>query len=854
MPRSIWSVAVDALITVVMLIGPALLASWLGWPLEEGADWKWLWQYLRGGRVPGEALLAFLVVVLWTLWAAYLIIVILDVIALLRGVVPRVGLVRLVWVLAVGGATATNTHTAAVAAHTETLTAVPAQPAPGEQEPEGFEEQPPDHTDGVVERIRHLPCFGFDSAELTPAMEQSLKPTIDLINDFGLPEAPVVVTGHTDPVGDPVYNQGLSERRAQAVADYLVQHVAKGVEFEIQGMGSTQPPSTNQAPYEEHRRVEIAYTLQHPADTTEPAPSAQPEQAEPEEATAPAPEQEKVRLEVTTASGRDPNPNPVLVGAVAGTVGLGVGYAAGRRRAPGTRELAKTTASEPQTEDSPHPAVFEPPSPDTADLLRKDPQGPARGIVDEEGYVLVSETVRVPSRGGLAFTGIHALNVLAAVIAEHVPETVVLTGTAVAFLDGEGVPLQGAQVTPHLHGAQVAVEAELLARERRSAEDDETTEEPITAAPPLLVVLTANDLDPGQGLPVPLASTPGVVTCVLGEAENIEVTLDCENTDRTQVRAGGGEATLPSPLRLWNRPEGSEAQPDTSISREFACDPESFSAEKDLDQPDEGRTEEDRSEEEASEAPSRSEERAPTKVRVRLFAPQVVCEAKGRDVLQGTRTSTYTLLAALALGPREGVSHQELTDILAPRMPETRARRFRSNALTSLRGAVRDALDLGPEVPIVENEKGRYRLQWEFFDVDVREFCELYADVRTTKTSEQEVKLRRMVSLYESDLLSERQDEWIEERRWGLQAAVVDVYIHLLDFIDDEEERIRLIDYALRVDRLNEDLHQEKMKNYALLGRKDAVRRCFQHLKDELRKSGEKPDPDSEDLFKSLMR
>ena len=111
-----------------------------------------------------------------------------------------------------------------------------------------------------------------------------------------------------------------------------------------------------------------------------------------------------------------------------------------------------------------------------------------------------------------------------------------------------------------------------------------------------------------------------------------------------------------------------------------------------------------------------------------------------------------------------------------------------------------------------------------------------------------------MVSLYESDLLSERQDEWIEERRWGLQAAVVDVYIHLLGFIDDEEERIRLIDCALRVDRLNEDLHQEKMKNYALLGRKDAVRRCFQHLKDELRKSGEKPDPDSEDLFKSLMR
>ncbi len=844
MPRSPWSVAGEALVTVVLLLGPPLLATRLEWPLGKHTTWVWFAQYLRGGRVPDEAVIAFFIVVLWAVWTAHLVLVVLDVVSVLRGLAPRVGLVRVVWALVAGSTVATTTHTAAVAAHVDTVTEAPMPPvaAHPEEAAEVCGEQP--EGQGVIDRTRVLTGFGFDSAALNPTMKEALEPTIAMIADFGLAETPVVVIGHTDPIGDPLYNQDLSERRAQAVADYLAENVDE-VEFEAQGVGSAQPPSATRASYEEHRRVEVTYALQRPSAPAH-EPSADAEAGEDPEA-APAPE--RVRLDVATA-GEGTGLDAVAVGTVAGAVGLGVGYAAGRRR---TSAAPRKQSTDPESTTGPDDldaaSTIEAPGSSQADLLHEVPAGSAHHVIDEAGYVLVSDTARVSSRGGLAFTGAYAPGVLAAVVAEHAPGPVVLTSTAAALLEGEGVPMQGPQVVSDLRGVQIAVEAELLAHARHLDADDEEPGETTTTAPPLLVALTTDDLDADQGLPALLVDTPGLVACVLGGTDHAKVTLDCENTGRIHVGASGGEATHTGPLRLWTRPRGQDEQPDTSPYREASHTSEPSSEQKEPDQSEEGQPEEER-----FEVPGCSGEKARIRVRVRLFAPQAVCELNGHDVLHGTRTSTYTLLAVLALGPREGVSHQEVTNVLAPQMSETQARRFRSNAVTTLRRAMRDALDLGPEVPIVESEKGRYRLQWEFFDIDVREFCGLYADLRTASASEGEVKLRNMASLYGNDLLSDLQDEWIAERRWELQAAVADVYMRLLDYVDDEEERIRLIDCALRVDRLNEALYQEKMKHYALLGRKDAVHRCFHSLKDELQKSGAKPGPDSRALFENLVR
>ena len=51
----------------------------------------------------------------------------------------------------------------------------------------------------------------------------------------------VLVTGHTDPIGTQQYNQKLSERRADAVRDYLVSKGVPRDKIETLGMGKTQP-------------------------------------------------------------------------------------------------------------------------------------------------------------------------------------------------------------------------------------------------------------------------------------------------------------------------------------------------------------------------------------------------------------------------------------------------------------------------------------------------------------------------------------------------------------------------------------------------------------------------------------
>ena len=51
----------------------------------------------------------------------------------------------------------------------------------------------------------------------------------------------VLVTGHTDRIGSQAYNQKLSERRANAVRDYLVSKGVARDKIETLGMGKTQP-------------------------------------------------------------------------------------------------------------------------------------------------------------------------------------------------------------------------------------------------------------------------------------------------------------------------------------------------------------------------------------------------------------------------------------------------------------------------------------------------------------------------------------------------------------------------------------------------------------------------------------
>jgi len=86
--------------------------------------------------------------------------------------------------------------------------------------------------------------FDFDKADLLPKARDTLKQAATVIRDRG--KGAARIAGHTDSKGDAVYNQKLSERRANAVRDWFVaKEGLQTVKFTTMGFGKQQPIASN---------------------------------------------------------------------------------------------------------------------------------------------------------------------------------------------------------------------------------------------------------------------------------------------------------------------------------------------------------------------------------------------------------------------------------------------------------------------------------------------------------------------------------------------------------------------------------------------------------------------------------
>ncbi len=99
--------------------------------------------------------------------------------------------------------------------------------------------------------------FDFDKYNLKPAAIAELDKVYPVM--VADTTSQFLIGGHTDTVGSAAYNQALSERRAQAVANYLESKGVSADRMTVRGYGFSQlavqtPPNT---PNAENRRTEI---------------------------------------------------------------------------------------------------------------------------------------------------------------------------------------------------------------------------------------------------------------------------------------------------------------------------------------------------------------------------------------------------------------------------------------------------------------------------------------------------------------------------------------------------------------------------------------------------------------------
>jgi len=104
--------------------------------------------------------------------------------------------------------------------------------------------------------------FDFDKSDLRDDGVAELEPLLQAMQQD--PQLNAVIVGHTDSVGKDSYNQGLSERRAQAVGAYLMNGGIGEDRLRMEGRGESEPRESNKTKEgrQQNRRVEITVSAE----------------------------------------------------------------------------------------------------------------------------------------------------------------------------------------------------------------------------------------------------------------------------------------------------------------------------------------------------------------------------------------------------------------------------------------------------------------------------------------------------------------------------------------------------------------------------------------------------------------
>ncbi|MFC7741075.1 OmpA family protein [Nocardiopsis composta] len=724
-------------VSIALLVGLPYAAATLPTAPSAGWDAVTAWAYLRGGTLPPGSGTLLLMIGLWGAWGLYVLALGAEVAARLAGRAPRR---RLLGPLQVMAATAIGATLSAPAAHA----AAPASSAEAVSTPQpedtgsrttggeqGGEEEPGapqagESENGLVERTRTLDGFGHDSAELPEEAQADLDPVVQMIAGHAAAGVPVVVTGHTDATGDPDYNQELSQRRAEAVAEQLRTRLGEAAPpIQARGLGSAAPLQEADPEDAAQRRVEIAYTV-----TTTPPPQSPPSETEKEEPppadAAPEGTEERsvIVVEVPSAAG-------VAGAAVAAGA---AGFWAGRRGRPASRREDGHDDPDHTTEPEPEAGrEGEPEGPvsggDPGPGWRHDldlPHTPEHHEEPEPEDEPASETAAPPPpgkrvevarlRGAVGLTGAGAAGAARTALAAahhpglHViipaPDLEHLLGAEAAHRIRE-TTASAVTITGDLEQATARLHTEMLTR-LDELDDEEGGERPLLAPDDpeeAVLLIAAADHDAAERIEVLLAGAGAapVAALLLSNWPERVVAVDHSGTvtggdgDITPIRGlAWPPATRGHVLDALLTPPPQEPQPalGSAVEEEPADAPE-----------DTGPQHTEETEGPASE--EQDEKTAEPPVRLQVLG-RITLKIHGRT-LAPRRRAAHEAAAYLTLHP-DGVRLDRAVEEMWPGEPATRATRRFHDAVSALRAAIRGALPTDSSPAVVLREDDYYRL------------------------------------------------------------------------------------------------------------------------------------------------
>ena len=133
------------------------------------------------------------------------------------------------------------------------LLEIPLQPIP-QTVAENTEEIEPEAQRPII--LKNV-FFETASARLKPASQMELERLKKMMKDY--PQLHIQINGHTDAIGEGDDNQVLSEERARAVYDYLIDGGIEAGRLSYKGFGEEKPIASNETTEgrQQNRRTEF---------------------------------------------------------------------------------------------------------------------------------------------------------------------------------------------------------------------------------------------------------------------------------------------------------------------------------------------------------------------------------------------------------------------------------------------------------------------------------------------------------------------------------------------------------------------------------------------------------------------
>lgn len=104
--------------------------------------------------------------------------------------------------------------------------------------------------------------FEVDKADIPEVNKAVLDRAVEIMKK--VPDMQLMIIGHTDSDADDAYNKELSQRRADAVKEYLVSKGVDASKLTTKGMGEADPIATNQTETGKFRNRRIEFTVYDP--------------------------------------------------------------------------------------------------------------------------------------------------------------------------------------------------------------------------------------------------------------------------------------------------------------------------------------------------------------------------------------------------------------------------------------------------------------------------------------------------------------------------------------------------------------------------------------------------------------